>query len=144
VVHRIKPKQNKSQNETGTSGATAKMTVQPNNWQSCFGHSAWEFSPKTKQFYYHFFYPQQPDLNYRNPEVKKAMFDAVRFWLDKGVAGYRLDAITTLYEDPSLPDNPVKEEKNVFGDPVMEHKYNDRFPEVHDVLRELRSTLQFI
>ncbi|MDR3614001.1 MAG: alpha-glucosidase [Candidatus Obscuribacterales bacterium] len=113
----------------------------PNNWQSTFGHSAWEFSPKTSQFYYHFFYPQQPDLNYRNPEVKKAMLDVARFWLDKGVAGYRLDAITTLYEDPSLPDNPVKDEKNAFGDPVMEHKYNDRFPEVHDVLRELRSTL---
>ena len=113
----------------------------PNNWQSTFGHSAWEFSAPTKQFYYHYFYPQQPDLNYRNPEVRKAMMDVARFWLDKGVAGYRLDAITTLFEDPDLHENPVKEEKNPFGDPFMIDKYNDRLPEVHDVLRELRSTL---
>lgn len=57
----------------------------PNNWQSLFGHSAWKFDPTTNQWYYHFFYPEQPDLNWRNPEVKKAMSDVMRFWLDKGV-----------------------------------------------------------
>lgn len=113
----------------------------PNNWQSTFGHSAWEFSPSTKQYYYHYFYPQQPDLNYRNPEVVKAMMEVARFWLDKGVAGFRLDAVTTLFENPDLPDNPVKEEKNPFGDQFMIDKYNDRQPEVHNVMRELRSTL---
>lgn len=113
----------------------------PNNWQSLFGHSAWKFDPTTKQYYYHFFYPEQPDMNWRNPELKKAMFDAVRFWLDHGVAGFRLDAIGTLFEDPNFPDNPVKEGVNVFGDPNTEYKYNDKLPEVHDILKELRAVL---
>ena len=60
--------------------------------------------PNTKQCYYHKFYIQQPDLNWRNPAVENAMFDAVRFWLDRGVAGFRLDAIPTLFEDPKLRD----------------------------------------
>ncbi len=114
----------------------------PNNWQALFGHSAWQFDPKTKQYYYHFFYPQQPDLNWRNPVVKKAMFDVVRFWLDKGVAGFRLDAINTLYEDPELKDNPTKPGKNAYGDPNMEDKYNYLLlPEIHAALRDLRSVL---
>ncbi len=65
----------------------------PNNWVSLFGGSAWEWVPAVHQFYYHEFYKQQPDLNWRNPAVEKAMFDAMRFWLDRGVAGFRLDAI---------------------------------------------------
>ncbi len=113
----------------------------PNNWQSIFGHSAWTFDPATKQYYYHFFYPEQPDLNWRNPEVKKAMFDAVRFWLDRGVAGFRLDAITTLYEDPNLKDNKVLPGKNAYGDPNMANENNDHSLEIHDVLRDLRSLL---
>jgi alpha-glucosidase len=96
----------------------------PNNWQSVFGHSAWKFDPTTRQFYYHFFYPEQPDLNFRNPEVKKAMYDVARFWLDRGVAGFRLDAISTLYEDEKLTDNPIKPGVNSFGDPNMEHVNN--------------------
>ena len=67
--------------------------VPPNNWVSLFGGSAWEWVPARKQFYYHRFYKQQPDLNWNNPAVEKAMFDTMRFWLDKGVAGFRLDAI---------------------------------------------------
>ncbi len=62
----------------------------PNNWVSLFGGSAWEYMPQTQSFYYHKFYKQQPDLNWRNPEVEKAMFGAMQFWLDRGVAGYRL------------------------------------------------------
>ncbi len=61
---------------------------------------------RVHQFYYHKFYKQQPDLNWRNPAVEKAMFDAMRFWLDRGVAGFRLDAIPTLFEDPQLRDEP--------------------------------------
>ena len=111
----------------------------PNNWQSVFGHSAWTLDPKTNQYYYHLFYTEQPDLNWRNPEVRKAMYDSARFWLDKGVAGFRLDAILTLFEDPALRDNPVKAGlKNQYGDPQMDNVYNDRLPEVHDVLKELR------
>jgi len=63
--------------------------------------------PQTKAFYYHKFYKQQPDLNWSNPAVEKAMFGSMQFWLDRGVAGYRLDAIPTLFEDPKLRDEPV-------------------------------------
>ncbi|MBV9441750.1 MAG: glucohydrolase, partial [Acidobacteriaceae bacterium] len=78
----------------------------PNNWQSDFGHSAWEYAPSRKQYYYHEFYKQQPDLNWNNPDVRKAMYDVLRFWMDKGVAGFRLDAITSLFEDIALKDEP--------------------------------------
>ena len=64
----------------------------PNNWLSWFGHSAWTLDPKTNQYYYHYFYREQPDLNWRNPALKRAMWDMVRFWLDLGVDGFRLDA----------------------------------------------------
>ncbi len=77
----------------------------PNNWYSTFGGPAWEYDETTQSYYYHFFFKQQPDLNWRNPQVKAAMFDAVRFWLNMGVDGFRLDAIGTIYEDPALPDH---------------------------------------
>ncbi len=110
----------------------------PNNWEALFGGSAWGFDAKTGQYYYHYFYPEQPDLNWRNPAVKNAMFDVTRWWYKRGVSGFRLDAVDTLYEDPQLRDNPVLPGKNVYGDPNMENKYNHRLPEVHDTLRELR------
>ncbi len=110
----------------------------PNNWLSTFGGSAWQYDRKTKQYYYHFFYAQQPDLNWRNPAVKDAMFDVTRFWYKRGVAGFRLDAVDTLFEDPDLHDNPVLPGKNAYGDPIEQNKYNDNLPEVHDVLRDLR------
>jgi alpha-glucosidase len=77
----------------------------PNNWLSPFGGSAWEFDETTSQYYYHFFLKEQPDLNWRNPEVRQAMWDVVRFWLNMGVDGYRLDAIGTIFEDPAMPDH---------------------------------------
>jgi alpha-glucosidase len=110
----------------------------PNNWLSWFGHSAWQFDPRTNQYYYHHFYVQQPDLNWRNPEVRKAMYDVVRFWLDRGVSGFRIDAVSRLFEDPGLHDDPILPGKNAYGDPNIQHKYTDNLPEVHDVLRELR------
>jgi alpha-glucosidase len=110
----------------------------PNNWLSTFGGSAWRYDAETKQYYYHYFYPQQPDLNWRNPAVKDAMFDVTRFWYKRGVAGFRLDAVDTLFEDPNLRDNPVLPGKNAYGDPIEQNEYNDNLPEVHDVLRDLR------
>lgn len=77
----------------------------PNNWESSFGGSAWEWVPEVGQYYYHFFFKEQPDLNWRNPAVVAAMHDAMRFWLDMGVDGFRLDAIGTIFEDPALPDH---------------------------------------
>jgi alpha-glucosidase len=113
----------------------------PNNWQSWFGHSAWTLDSKTNQYYYHHFYVQQPDLNWRNPEVRKAMYNVMRFWLDHGVAGFRLDAVSRLFEDPNLHDDPIVAGKNVYGDPNIIHKYTDNLPEVHEVLREMRKVV---
>jgi alpha-glucosidase len=110
----------------------------PNNWISEFGGPAWKFDPKTGQYYYHFFYAEQPDLNWNNPAVKKAMFDVTRWWYERGVAGFRLDAVDTIFEDPDLRDNPVLLGKSKYGDPNMENKYNTKLPGVHDVLRDLR------
>jgi len=118
--------------------------VPPNNWQSAFGHSAWQYDAKTSQYYYHKFYAQQPDLNWRNPAVQNAMYDVERFWIRRGVAGFRLDAITTLYEDPKLRDETIVRDKagrpeiNAFGDPRLANDRTDNMPGVHDVLRKLR------
>ena len=80
----------------------------PNNWHAAFSDSAWEYDPATSQYYYHYFFKEQPDLNWRNPEVRQAMFDAARFWLDMGVDGFRLDAIGTIFEDLALPDHTAE------------------------------------
>jgi alpha-glucosidase len=112
--------------------------VPPNNWISTFGGSAWTLDAKTGQYYYHYFYPQQPDLNWLNPAVHDAMFDVTRWWYKRGVAGFRLDAVDTLFEDPALRDNPVLPGLNNFGDPKEEDLYNTKLPGVHDVLRDLR------
>jgi alpha-glucosidase len=113
----------------------------PNNWQSWFGHSAWAFDPKTSQYYYHYFYTQQPDLNWRNPEVHQAMEDVLRFWMKHGVSGFRIDAVSRLFEDPNLHDDPYLPGINVYGDRNIEHKYTDNYPQVHDVLKELRTVV---
>ena len=115
--------------------------VPPNNWSSLFQGSAWEWVPARAQFYYHFFYRQQPDLNWRNPAVEKAMFDAMRFWLDRGVAGFRLDAITTLFEDPTLHDEPLTGRLDPSGFPESNHTLTSGLPEVHNVLRRLRTLI---
>jgi alpha-glucosidase len=110
----------------------------PNNWQSIFGHSAWTFEDSRKQFYYHAFYKEQPDLNWRNNQVRKAMYDTLRFWMKKGVAGFRLDAITSLFEDAQFRNEKVLGGTNAYGDPIIGRQYTDNLPEVHDVLKQLR------
>jgi len=116
----------------------------PNNWISVFGHSAWQWDPARKQYYYHRFYIQQPDLNWTNPAVRKAMYDVERFWIQRGVAGFRLDAITSLFEDPSFSDEDYvlgpdgKPLINAYGDKEVKTDKTDDLPEVNDVLRELR------
>jgi alpha-glucosidase len=116
----------------------AKGSAVPNNWVSTFGGSAWTWDAKTGQYFYHYFYAQQPDLNWRNPAVHDAMFDVTRWWYKRGVAGFRLDAVDTLFEDPGLHDNPVLPGRDKLGDPVEENVYNTKLPEVHVVLRDLR------
>ena len=115
--------------------------IPPNNWQSWFGHSAWQYDPTTSQYYYHHFYTQQPDLNWRNPEVQKAMMNVLRFWMDKGVSGFRIDAVSRLFEDPNLHDDPILPGTNAYGDPNIQHKYTDNLPEVHDMLRLMRQVV---
>jgi alpha-glucosidase len=110
----------------------------PNNWVSLFGGSAWTYDAKTAQYYYHYFYPQQPDLNWRNPKVETAMLDVTRWWYRRGVAGFRLDAVDTIFESPTLTDNPVLPGLNKLGDPVTVENYNRRLPENHQVLKKLR------
>ncbi|MFX1261155.1 MAG: alpha-amylase family glycosyl hydrolase [Promethearchaeota archaeon] len=78
----------------------------PNNWKSMVGGSGWHYDELTEQWYWAQFLPFQPDLNYRNPDIKREMNDTMRFWLDKGVDGFRLDIINTIYEDEQLRDNP--------------------------------------
>jgi alpha-glucosidase len=78
----------------------------PNNWRSVFGGSAWEWDAATQQYYYHAYLKEQPDLNWRNPAVQAAMLDVLRFWLDRGVDGFRVDALRQLIKDDQLRDNP--------------------------------------
>jgi len=113
--------------------------VPPNNWVSGFGGSAWEWVPAVHQYYYHEFYKQQPDLNWRNPAVEKAMFLSMQFWLDRGIAGFRLDAIPSLFEDPTLRNNPETGGINAYGDPNVGDTYTNNLPEVHDVIRRMRA-----
>ncbi len=105
----------------------------PTNWKSIFGGPAWTWDPGRKQWYYHIFLPQQPDLNWQNPGLKQAMFDVVRFWLDHGAAGFRLDATPYLFEDTSWP-----QDKSPDADPVWLKPYNSQLPGTNQVLRELR------
>jgi len=116
-------------------GRTAN--VPPTNWLSIFDGPAWTFDPTTQQWYYHVFLPQQPDLNWASPGLRQAMFDVVRFWLDHGASGFRLDATPYLFEDPSWRDDPDPKS----GAPVWLKPYNSQRPENHQVLREMRSIL---
>lgn len=79
----------------------------PNNWLANFGGRAWEWDEKTKQYYYHAFLKEQPDLNWRNPEVQKAIFDVMRFWFGKGVDGFRINVLWHLIKDEHFRDNPL-------------------------------------
>ncbi len=98
--------------------------------------------PARKQFYYHKFYVQQPDLNYGNPAVEKAMFDGMRFWLDRGVGGFRLDAVPTLFEDPEGRDEPELGGVNAQGDPNLNDIYTSNLASVHPVLERMRTMIE--
>ena len=107
----------------------------PNNWiESLTFGPAWTFDPTTGQYYLHCFLPQQPDLNWANPEVAAAMADTLRFWLDRGVDGFRMDVVHLIGKDPALPDEPPE----VAGLP---HTILNARPETHAHLRDLRALL---
>jgi alpha-glucosidase len=112
----------------------------PNNWLSEFGGSAWTFDEATGQYYYHAYLKEQPDLNWRNPEVQNAMLDALRFWLERGVDGFRVDAIHHLFEGEHLRDNPQNPEWRSGMSParsvIRAHTMDQ--PEVHDAIAAMR------
>jgi alpha-glucosidase len=121
----------------------------PNNWLSLFGGSAWQWEPRRGQYYLHNFLTAQPDLNFYNPDVRAAILDSVRFWLDKGVDGVRLDAINFCFHDRRLRDNPPKPKEKRVGrgfspdNPYafQYHHYNNTQPENLDFLADLRELM---
>src|SRR5690348_15949552 len=112
----------------------------PNNWLSNFGGSAWQLDPATGQYYYHAFLKEQPDLNWRNPELRRAMHDVLRFWLDRGVDGFRVDVIWHIVKDSEFRDNPRNPEYKPGQNPHNEllATYTSDRPEVHDIIAEMR------
>src|SRR5436190_9726759 len=116
----------------------------PTNWESAFGGPAWTLDPRTGQWYYHCFYAEQPDLNWRNPEVEQRMLDVLGFWLDRGVDGFRLDAVNTLFEDLALRDNPLldKPRLTLTGVDSQHELYTRGLPELHDTLRRVRAFVE--
>ncbi|HEX7342038.1 MAG TPA: alpha-amylase family glycosyl hydrolase [Rhodanobacteraceae bacterium] len=121
----------------------------PNNWLSLFGGSAWQWEPRRGQYYLHNFLADQPDLNFHNPAVRAAMLDVLRFWLDRGVDGFRLDSINFCFHDAQLRDNPPKPLEKRVGrgfsadNPYafQYHWYNNTRPENLAFLEELRALL---
>jgi alpha-glucosidase len=115
----------------------------PNNWLSNFGGSGWELDAKTGQYYYHSFLRQQPDLNWRNPEVKAAMYEALRFWLRRGVDGFRVDVMWLLIKDDQFRDNPPNPGYRIGQPSSHQHLpvYNSDRPETHVLVAEMRGIL---
>lgn len=112
----------------------------PNNWMAYFGGPAWTFDDATGQYYMHNFDPGQPELNWRNPAVKQAMFDVIRFWLDRGVDGFRVDVIDRLLKDPDFRDNPPNPDWQP-GDPEIGRvlrEHSEKAPGIHALMREFR------
>lgn len=119
----------------------------PNNWLGSWGGSAWEWDDTTRQYYLHSYHKTMPDLNWRNPAVKNAMLDVVRFWLDRGVDGIRIDSAHRFMKDPQLRDNPPNPNPKVtayklLGDyDAQLHLYDKGHADIHTVYRELRTLL---
>ena len=116
----------------------------PNNWLSVFGGSAWTLDPATQQFYLHSFLPEQPDLNWRNPDVEHAMFDVLRFWLDRGVDGFRMDVLWYLVKDAAFRDNPPNAAFDPASDPphlTLDPLYSSDQPETLGIVKRMRALL---
>ncbi|RMJ06929.1 hypothetical protein CDV36_013480 [Fusarium kuroshium] len=107
----------------------------PNNWASIFGGSAWTWDEQTSQYYLSLFLPEQPDLNWANEEMRRATYADMKFWLDKGADGFRIDSMNLMSKHPDLPDAPITKPGSEFqpGD-----KYFASGPRMHDYIREMR------
>ncbi|OBT99448.1 hypothetical protein VE01_02904 [Pseudogymnoascus verrucosus] len=111
----------------------------PNNWASYFGGSAWKLDEQTNQYYLHLFATEQPDLNWENPDVRDAVHSLIRFWLDKGVDGFRMDVINFISKVPGFPDAPIQ-------DPTQEFQSGNEFyacgPRLHEFLKDIGAILK--
>lgn len=115
----------------------------PNNWLSVFGGPAWTFDEKTGQYYYHAYLKEQPDLNWSNPDAREAMLDIMRFWLDRGVDGFRLDGLRHLVKDEKLRDNPPNPDHRQSSPPydALLPAYSADRPEIHELISKMRQVL---
>ena len=115
----------------------------PNNWLSLAGGISWEYDTTTRQFYCHSFLKEQPDLNWRNPAVREAMHDVLRFWLDRGADGFRIDAIGCLGKDAQFRDDPLNPDYKPGDAPFMQHRlvYSANGPQVMDFVAEMRAVV---
>ncbi|KAH8705076.1 putative alpha-glucosidase/alpha-amylase [Talaromyces proteolyticus] len=115
------------------TGETGKK-VPPNNWRSLFGGCAWEWDDKTQEYYLHLFSRDQPDLNWDNPAVRRAIYGVMQHWLDRGVDGFRLDAINVISKDPNLPDAPIEEPDQPYQSAIQ---FFNNGPNIHKYLKEM-------
>jgi alpha-glucosidase len=113
---------------------------EPNNWYSVFGGKAWKFDPATGQYYLHLFHEKQPDLNWHNPKVQKAILAMLKFWLDRGTDGFRLDVFNAYFKHPDLPDNPRKC-GGLRGFERQQHIYDTDQPEMIPLLKKFRKLM---
>ncbi len=128
---------------SGTDDHRPARERYPNNWTSHFGGPGWTWDEATAQFYLHSFLPQQPDLNWRNPELRSAIYEAMRFWLDKGVDGFRMDVLWLLVKDDQFRDNPANREHT---SAMHEHTktlplYNADQPGTHKIVAAMRALM---
>lgn len=115
----------------------------PTNWKAANElNSAWQWSPQRQQFYLATFLPFQPDLNWRNPQVRSTMFDVVRFWLDRGVDGFRLDIFGMIMKDPTFPDNPFRPRMTGGFPRMIEHRHTENRADNVELGRQLRAICQ--
>nr|XP_018917258.1 PREDICTED: maltase 2-like [Bemisia tabaci] len=124
--------------------ASENGTIQPpNNWLSYFGGSAWTWNEKRGQYYLHQFHPKQPDLNYRNPLVVQEMKDVLTYWMDKGVDGFRMDAVMTIMEDIKLRDEPLSGKTDVLptDEEYLNHIYTRDQPGTYEIIKQFRKHL---
>ncbi|SDI59170.1 glycoside hydrolase family 13 protein [Alteribacillus bidgolensis] len=111
-----------------------KNGQEPNNWESIFGGSAWKYDENTDQYFLHVFSKKQPDLNWENPEVRSALYETVNWWLDKGIDGFRIDAISHIKKCPGLPDMPNSKKKKY----VSSFDMHMNQPGIHKFLQEFK------
>jgi oligo-1,6-glucosidase len=109
---------------------------EPNNWGAVFEGSAWHWVPERGQYYLHLFSVKQPDLNWDNPQVREAVYAMMRWWLDRGVDGFRMDVINFISKDPGLPDGPMT--RTGYGDGMPHFSYG---PQIHAYLAEMRRSV---